>query len=213
MSSSSEADRPSAFKRTLFGLFGRERLRQVLHTAGFDTTHWCRVVAYRTCKQWLSELPLSAWEVLEISGSYWHDLPARSYTNIYFPEYDVCAGTLPRQFDLIIADQVFEHIDDPLAGAINVRKMLKPGGYALILTPFLLKVHGYPNDCSRWTERGLRNLLLSAGFDVRAIRAESWGNKACAVANLRHGWRMYGWGKNLDNDPTFTVMSWALARA
>jgi SAM-dependent methyltransferase len=207
------SDEPGALKRAITKLFDRERLKAGLNRAGFDTTHWCRVIAYRTSMAWLSELPLGTMDVLEISGTYWSSLPVRAYTSAYYPEYDVCAGPLPRAFDLVIADQVFEHVDDPAAGIANIRKMLKPGGYMLILAPFLLKVHGYPNDCTRWTERGLRNLLISNGFDTSEIKSGSWGNKACAVANFRHGWRMYGWGKSLKNDPTFTVMSWVLARS
>jgi hypothetical protein len=88
--------------------------------------------------------------------------------------------------------------------------MLRPGGHFLIIVPFLLKVHGYPEDCTRWTDSGLRWLLEDAGFEIETIG--SWGNRKCAQANFRHGWRMYGFGRDLTNDPVFPVMTWALAR-
>jgi hypothetical protein len=91
--------------------------------------------------------------------------------------------------------------------------MLRPGGHFLCFVPFLLKVHGYPDDCSRWTANGLRWLLEDAGFDGPNIRTGSWGNRKCATANFRHGWRMYGFGRSLKNDPSLPVMTWALARA
>jgi hypothetical protein len=209
------SDRPGLGKRLVLSAFGRDRLKGWLGAVGFDTTHWCRIVAYRTCKLWLSELAVSQMDVLEISGDYWSGLPAKSYRNVFFPGYDVCRAPLPDTFDLVIADQVFEHVDDPAAAVRNVRSMLRPGGYAMILAPFLLKVHGYPNDCSRWTERGMTNLLAANGFDAERVRSGSWGNRSCAVANLRHGWRMYGWGvgRSLRNNPTYPVMTWALAQA
>jgi hypothetical protein len=86
------------------------------------------------------------------------------------------------------------------------------GGYFLVIVPFLLKVHGYPEDCTRWTENGLRWLLEDAGFPLDKMRSGSWGNRSCATANFRHGWRMNGWGRKMTNDPALPVMSWVLAQ-
>jgi hypothetical protein len=91
--------------------------------------------------------------------------------------------------------------------------MLKPGGHFLIIVLFLLKIYGYPTDCTLWTENGLRWLLEDAGFADAEIRSGSWGNRRCATENFRHGWRMFGWGKSLKNEPDFPVMTWALAKA
>ena len=79
-------------------------------------------------------------------------------------------------FDLIIAEQVFEHLLWPYRAARNVHRMLRPGGSFLITTPFLVKIHPVPNDCSRWTETGMKHLLAEAGgrfTNAGAIRSRT----------------------------------------
>ena len=56
--------------------------------------------------------------VMEISaGPQWvREFNFRFFTDMKYPEYDICAQTLDRQFDLIIADQIFEHLKRPYPG-------------------------------------------------------------------------------------------------
>jgi SAM-dependent methyltransferase len=209
----SDVDSTGGLRRMVLQRFGKENLRAWLKQLGFDTTHWVRVVAYRQAEEWLQEIGVESLDALEISpGDHWQALPFRSYRSVRFPAFDVCRDVLPDRFDLIIADQVFEHIRTPWQAARNVHAMLRPGGYFLVISPFLLKVHGYPEDHTRWTETGLRWLLADAGFPLDKMRSGSWGNRRCATANFRHGWRMFGWGRNLSNDPALPVMSWVLAQ-
>ncbi|MEH2067802.1 MAG: hypothetical protein V7K47_06485 [Nostoc sp.] len=56
----------------------------------------------------LENLPYQKWRVLEISGSTWQRFGFQNYKNINYPEYDICSAPLPENFDLIIAEQVFE---------------------------------------------------------------------------------------------------------
>lgn len=206
------SDAPSRLRSALLKLVDRETLRSSLQKIGFDATHWIRIVAYRQAHAWIEELGARNLDVLEIApGHYWRNLPFKSYQTVDFPAFDICKDTRPERFD--IADQVFEHVHRPWAAARNVHSMLRPGGHFLCIVPFILKVHGYPDDCTRWTEMGLRHLLADAGFPEQNIKSGSWGNRACAVANFRHGWRMFGFGRSLKNDPTFPVMTWALARS
>jgi SAM-dependent methyltransferase len=214
MNSMADVDSHSALRKGLLRTLGRDKLRTYLRWIGFDTTHWTRIAAYRQSRAWLDEIGITKLDALEIApGDYWQALPFRSYRSVTFPGFDICRDVLPEQFDLVIADQVFEHVRKPWRAAQNVRAMLRPDGYFLILVPFLLKVHGYPEDCTRWTEQGLRWLLEDAGFDLNRIRSGTWGNRRCVIANFRHGWRMYGWGRSLRNNPALPVMTWALARA
>ena len=83
----------------------------------------------------------------------------RSYKSTEFPDFDVCTQVNNQQFDLIIADQVFERLPWRLRAVRNVYATLSPGGYFVIVTPFLIRVHESPIDCSRWTERGPSYLL------------------------------------------------------
>jgi SAM-dependent methyltransferase len=129
--------------------------------------------------------------------------------------YDVCAEPLARSFDMIIAEQVFEHLLWPHRAAKNVYEMLRPGGYFLVATPFLQKVHNSPVDCNRWTETGIKYLLADCGFRLADIQTWSWGNRTAAKANLNP--RQFPFynpilHRNLENNPLFPVQVWALAR-
>ena len=69
-------------------------------------------------------------------------------------------------------------------------------------------------DNSRWSARGLKNLLIEAGFDEAAIEAHQWGNRPAAARNLELPWPPeYREGEDpLDNDPDMPICAWALAR-
>lgn len=190
----------------------KQAIKKVLDAVHYDYGHWARTVMYRECFRVIRELNPSKLDALEISaGKVWRPLGFRSFTEANFPEFDVCSMTLPGGFDLIIADQVFEHLLWPYRAGRNVYSMLKPGGHFLVTTPFLIKVHEVPVDCSRWTELGMKHLLAECDFPIDGIRTGSWGNRACVQANFRR-WARRGWFKSLANEPEFPVSVWALAR-
>lgn len=176
---------------------------------------WQRVVLNRTLREWVDALSPGTLDALEISGENWprHGY-FRSHRSVDFPEFDVCQDRLEQQFDLVIAEQVFEHVPYPHRAARNVLAMLRPGGRFLIATPFLIKIHPCPLDCSRWTETGLRYFLEECGFPLEGIRTASWGNRSCVKANLRSRWPIYVPGvHSLRNDPEYPIQVWALAKA
>jgi len=191
----------------------KERLGRVLHAIGYNTADWMRIVMYQHCFAYIRELGPERLDVLEISaGPQWaREFPFRSYTGTDYPGFDVCSETLPARFDLIIADQVFEHLKWPYRAGRNVLAMLRPGGHFLVAVPFLVRVHTSPIDCSRWTEQGLSYLLQECGFPEAGIATASWGNRACLKANLT-SWRKRGLFGSLANEPDFPVMVWAFAR-
>jgi len=174
---------------------------------------WTRKVMYQEITKALSGLDLKSMHVLEISpGDYWQRLGFGSYQAVEFSSFDICSAVHPDRFDLIIADQVFEHVLWPYRAARNTRSMLKDGGRLVVTTPFLIRIHEDPVDCSRWTETGLRHLLAEAGFDLNKIQTGSWGNRSCVKANLkRSGWASLGRTSSLRNDPTFPCVVWAIA--
>jgi len=190
----------------------KSSLQGVLDFLGYETTDWVRVVMYRRCFEFVRSLQPESLEVLEVSaGPHWRRaFSFRSFTGTDYPGYDVCSEVLPHHYDLIIADQVFEHLQWPTRAARNLFEMLKPGGYLILAVPFLLRVHKSPIDCSRWTEQGLSHLLQEAGFTAESIRTDSWGNRACVKANLT-SWRKRGFFGSLRNEPDFPVMVWAFA--
>ena len=208
--------RPSLARRAWRFLFGSERRRQLRRAiTGEGNPHWSRIVMDKETEKLVHSLPVPTLDVLEVSGTKWENTGFRSYRSVHYPEYDLCAGPLPETFDLVIAEQVFEHVLWPYRAARNVHEMLRPGGHFLISTPFLLRVHAAPLDCSRWTETGLKHLLAECGFPLEGIRTASWGNRACAIRNLRKDgkWASYRpWRDSLENEPDYPIVVWALAR-
>jgi SAM-dependent methyltransferase len=199
--------------------FGHRAVEIVGRTLYRDdaSDQWARVVMNRRTREMVELISPRNLDVLEISGrsaSPWAE-PGRfrSYTSADYPDYDVCAGPLRESaFDLVIAEQVFEHLLWPYRAARHVHQMLRPGGHFLITTPFLLRVHGSPVDCARWTELGLRHLLAESGFDMAAIQTASWGNRDCVVANFDRWVEYRREEHSLRNEPDFPVVVWALAR-
>jgi len=133
---------------------GQDFFRRLRGAMGYQETHWVRKTQVDSWRAFLGALPVGQLDVLEISpadATIWRDAGYRSYTAVQFPDFDVTKQTLPRQFDVIIADQVFEHLRDPARAALNVRTMLKDDGVFMLATPFLIRIHAYPNDYTRWT--------------------------------------------------------------
>jgi SAM-dependent methyltransferase len=190
----------------------KARLRTVLHGIGYDTADWMRIVMYRRCFAFLRSLGPDRLDVLEISGGpQWiREFTFRSHTSTSFPEFDICAQVLSERFDVIIADQVFEHLKYPYRAGRNVLAMLKPGGHFIVTVPFLVRIHRSPTDCTRWTEEGLSYFLQECGFYAARINTDSWGNRACLRANLTT-WSKRGLG-SLANEPDFPLAVWAFAQ-
>ena len=191
----------------------RSKLRSVLNKFGYDTTDWVRVVMYQRCFEFVHSLNPEQLDVLEISaGPQWkRAFNFRSFNETQYPEFDICSQVLEKRFDLIIADQIFEHLPWPNRAGRNVFQMLRPGGHFIIATPFLLRVHKAPIDCYRWTEQGLTYLLRDCGFLEENIKTNSWGNQACLKSNLKK-WRRYGWFRPLANESDFPLTVWAFAK-
>lgn len=190
----------------------RKHWKDLRAKIGYDDTNWLRVKQIRAIREHLGP---EIGDVLEISpgvGRPWSKLPAASYSAVEYPDFDITRDVLTRRFDVVMADQVIEHLAQPVAAVRNVRTLLKMGGTAVISTPFLFRVHARPHDYYRWTAAGLRQLLLEGGFADEEIRVDSWGNKACAKAHIGGPIRDYAWGRDLRNDPEYPLIVWAFAK-
>lgn len=174
---------------------------------------WLRIVMDRETEKLINSLNPSSLNVLEISGTRW-DQPNlfRKYKSVTYPDFDICERCLDETYDLIIAEQVFEHLLWPYRAGRNVFAMLRPGGHFLITTPFLIRIHKSPADCTRWTETGMKHFLAECGFALDEIQVSSWGNRACVKANFGP-WQIYqSWRHSLRNESDFPVVVWAMAR-
>jgi hypothetical protein len=184
-----------------------------LRAVGTTNEHWCRFVMNRECLEIVKSLNPERLDALEVSGIFWRDrVPFHTYTSLCYPDFDICNEKTKQKYSFIVAEQVFEHLSDPRQAARNVFEMLAPQGYFLITTPFLLKIHPSPLDCTRWTGQGLKYLLIEAGFDSENLSVFSWGNKACVKSNLKQ-WTLYNkFIHSLRNEDEFPVVVWAIAQ-
>jgi hypothetical protein len=174
---------------------------------------WSRVVMEREIKRLIAEIHPENLSACEIAGETYKNCGWKSFERTHYPQYDVCSGPLDKSYDAIIANQVFEHLLWPYRAAKNVFQSLSAGGYFIIATPFLVRVHNYPIDCSRWTELGLKHFLAEAGFPLESTVTGSWGNRQCVIANLDSFLTGYiPEEHSLHNEPDFPYHVWARAR-
>jgi len=137
---------------------------------------------------------------------------------IIAPQYpDVDMQCMPYDndtFDYIIADQVLEHVRKPWIGVEEVRRVLKPGGFAVLTSALIFYIHSVPHDYWRFTPDGLRVLCedfshihrcdgtgdLSFVIDVFSGRG---GRKVVPGTDLEK--------KAMSNDGKYTVSVWIIA--
>lgn len=75
-------------------------------------------------------------------------------------------GIRSSSFDIVISGQTFEHIDFFWLTAMEIERVLKPGGLCCVVAPSSGPEHRYPVDCWRFYPDGLRSIASYAGLDV-----------------------------------------------
>lgn len=175
---------------------------------------WQRVALNRSVSEHIDSLGPAGLDAAEISGVDRADFGWQSFTTLDYPEFDVCAPLeIEDRFDVVICEQVLEHVADPWTAAANLRRLCRPGGRVIVSTPFLIKVHDYPEygmpDFWRFTPRGLRTLLENGGLEVESVGA--WGNHEAVIGNLDR-WSSHRKWHPLHNEPDIPVQVWAFAR-
>lgn len=179
-----------------------------------------RVMMNRRSRRILRDAGIENMDVAEISGHWGKNLNSKSYVQYRYPGHDICKGPVKYadgevlKYDMILANQVWQHLDRPYAAVQNVLEMLRPGGYFWLAVPFFMPHNPSPVDCSRWSARGLQNLLIEGGFPENDVKAAQWGNREAMKRNLEEDWPpVYDEEKDsLENDPNCPVVAWALAR-
>lgn len=127
------------------------------------------------------DFPLGRWN-LYIGGA---GRAVGGYVNLDLfavPGVDVAADahSLPFRDDLfqrVECDAVLEHVRSPEEVMREIRRVLAPGGYAHLVTPFCHPFHEYPKDYRRFTIDGLKE--LAGGLEVVA---EGWRTGPTATA-------------------------------
>lgn len=72
------------------------------------------------------------------------------------------AGSVAR----IVSDNVLEHVAEPEPAVAEAARVLMPGGYLYVSTPFMYPFHSSPHDHTRWTLGGMKAFLERHGFEI-----------------------------------------------
>lgn len=87
----------------------------------------------------------------------------------HFIDFD-SKTTLPDNFcDLILSNQVLEHVDSPSGYLQEAYRILKPGGSIILTTHGYWFYHPTPNDYWRWTSAGLRKTVEQENFSISSF--------------------------------------------
>jgi SAM-dependent methyltransferase len=97
-------------------------------------------------------------------------------------------------FTRVECDAVLEHVERPECVVREIERVLAPGGYAHLVTPFCHPFHEYPRDYRRFTLDGLKQ--MAGGLEVIA---EGWRTGPTATllvftleyAKLLAPWRLW----------------------
>lgn len=80
---------------------------------------------------------------------------------------------------------LLEHVVDPAAVVREMARVLKPGSRVVCFTPFLVRVHGHPQDFHRFTDTALRQLFETAGIQVESVRPAGGGPFLASAAQIQ----------------------------
>jgi SAM-dependent methyltransferase len=113
-------------------------------------------------------------EKLQITGSeiYLKGLlyAKKNIPNVHFIQFDVTQGVVGEEFDLIVAFDVIEHIENDVAALSNLNKMLAKGGSLILSVPqhmFLWSnLDKIVEHQRRYTRQDLVSKLQKNGFNI-----------------------------------------------
>ncbi|ELS02154.1 methylase involved in ubiquinone/menaquinone biosynthesis [Xenococcus sp. PCC 7305] len=66
--------------------------------------------------------------------------------------------------DIVLCNQVLEHVNDPIKATTEIYRILKPDGLFIGSVPHVSPIHLEPYDFRRYTDLGIKKLLENAGF-------------------------------------------------
>ena len=128
----------------------------------------------RSINRCISELPQDGVGLNLGAGSINFDSRIRNLDifpgeNIY---YVAKAESIPEKddfFDLIITQEVLEHVQDPFMAMSEISRTLKPNGTLYCQLPFIIGYHPGPTDYWRFTKEGIEEIIRKNGFKVEEI--------------------------------------------
>jgi 2-polyprenyl-3-methyl-5-hydroxy-6-metoxy-1,4-benzoquinol methylase len=96
-------------------------------------------------------------------------------------------------FDVVLSTEVLEHVLNPDAYLLEVKRVLKPGGIFFFTVPILMSLHEVPYDYYRYTPYALEEIFKRGGFTD--IKIKIMGGYNAAMAQMIGLWvNKYLWG-------------------
>src|SRR5215472_13630172 len=91
------------------------------------------------------------------------------------PTVHVCASAehLPfpdAVFDLVLSQEVLEHVRDPFQAMREMKRVLKTGGVLYCQVPFIIGYHPGPTDFWRFTREGIVAVVEQAGLTCNEVK-------------------------------------------
>lgn len=119
------------------------------------------------------------------NSNYKHFFPNRIMIDIdpdRKPDMVADAHALPfldEEFEMVLCTEVIEHLEKPKQAISEMRRVLRPGGLAIVTTRFVFPLHDAPGDYWRFTKYGLRELFKE--WDIVELVAEGRSFTTIAV--------------------------------
>jgi len=134
-------------------------------------------------REMLEISPVAASPLQSIVRTVWG--PEVQVTEAHYPAVDAERLPYPEAaFDLVAADQVFEHIQRPWLAAAQVTRVTRRGGLAVITAPFFHPVHRAPRDCWRFGPEAWP--VLFPPEDWQTLEIGGWGDAALIAWEYAH---------------------------
>lgn len=98
------------------------------------------------------------------------DLPSNDAADVVIDDERGCVPLPSESADIVISNQVLEHVDSPGQYLTEARRLCRHGGILILSTHGFWMYHPDPQDYWRWTGSGLRKLLQDTGWEVVEFR-------------------------------------------
>jgi SAM-dependent methyltransferase len=154
-----------------------------------EDVHLTRFLQYKSLRNWYQTVESKGHKVASISGSLalcgFMGIEDQQIKRLDYPEFDLLA--LPfadKTFDMLVADQVLEHVEGmPHSVFREAARVLPSGGYFVNATVMTYPLHFGPKDLWRFTPEGHAALFDEAGFSI--VHQGSWGGNDAVIAVAR----------------------------